>query len=102
MVLGSDTGLCHLAVWMQKPTALVYSISDPAFWTIGSQYCHPIVGSKNKEHIKKIQEDDRRLDPPEVRGCESFTKEGFSADLTTEKEILEVVREILEDQTISS
>lgn len=95
MVLGSDTGLCHLAAWIHKHTALVFSISDPAFWTNGSQYYHPIVGLKNEEHIKKIQREDIRLDPPEIRGNETLTKEGFGANLTDESEILKVVDEVL-------
>jgi len=95
MVLSSNTGLGHLAIWMQKDTAMIFSISDPTFWTSGSKYLHPIVGAKNEKHIKKIQQEDIRLDPPEVRGDGSLTKEGFGTGLTTEKEILEVVNSIL-------
>jgi len=84
-----------LAAWIHKHTALVFSISDPAFWTNGSQYYHPIVGLKNEEHIKKIQREDIRLDTPEIRGNETLTKEGFGANLTDESEILKVVDEVL-------
>lgn len=102
MVLGSDTGMCHLAAWMQKHTAIIYSISDPSFWTNGSKFYHPIVGDKNKEHIKEMQKNDLRYDPPEIRGDGFVTTEGFGADLTKNEEILEVVNKVLENQTISS
>jgi hypothetical protein len=82
---------------MQKHTAMIFSISDPTFWTNGSHYYHPIIGSKNEEHISKIQKKDLRLDPPDIRGDKSLTKEGFGANLTRESEILGVVSEILGD-----
>lgn len=102
MVLGSDTGMCHLAAWMQKHTAIINSVSDPSFWTNGSKYYHPIIGAKNLEHIKEMQRYDLRYDPPEIRGSGFVTTEGFGADLTRKEEILEVVNEVLENQTISS
>lgn len=102
MVLGGDTGMCHLAAWMQKHTAIINSVSDPSFWTNGSKYYHPIIGAKNLEHIKEMQKNDLRYDPPEIRGEGFVTTEGFGADLTKNEEILDVVNEVLENQTISS
>ena len=102
IVLGGDTGMCHLAAWMQKDTAIINSVSDPTFWTNGSKYYHPIIGAKNLEHIKEMQKEDLRYDSPEVRGSGSVTTEGFGADLTSQEEILDVVNKVLENQTISS
>ena len=102
MVLGGDTGMCHLAAWMQRHTAIINSVSDPSFWTNGSKYYHPIIGAKNLEHIKEMQKNDLRYDPPEIRGDGFVTTEGFGADLTKNEEILDVVYEVLENQTISS
>lgn len=87
LVISTDTGLAHLSAMLGVETFILYAISDPAFWNNGSHSYHSIIGKKNHEHTKEIQDNFARLDSPEIRGKGFITKKGFGVDLTTVEEI---------------
>ena len=86
--VSTDTGLAHLSAMLGVDTFILYAISDPAFWNNGSRSYRSIIGKKNHRHVKIIQDDLIRLDPPVIRGDGFLTKEGFGVSLTTVEEII--------------